>query len=202
MSDHGSFDFRAKIGTEFRIIRRGLMGGYGSGNHGGRSTIEDGLVLDLNKLIRDRLFRPGTWSGSLVWSQLDSGRVVASIGYEAHRGDERGWARLRYTTTNTWSGEKTHQDYCIDLATTPQPFGGRRWWWVCPWREGLVAKLYKLRAGGIFASRKAHRLAYHSQRQSPYDRSISQAFKRRQRLGADGGIGDPRQAQGDALGHL
>jgi hypothetical protein len=45
--------------------------------------------------------------------------------------------------------------------------------------------------GGIFASRKAHRLAYHSQRQSPYDRSISQAFKRRQRLGADGGIGDP-----------
>jgi hypothetical protein len=45
--------------------------------------------------------------------------------------------------------------------------------------------------GGIFASRKAHRLAYRSQRQSPYDRAISQAFKRRRRLGADGGLGDP-----------
>jgi hypothetical protein len=34
-------------------------------------------------------------------------------------------------------------------------------------------------------------LAYRSQRQSPYDRAISQAFKRRRRLGAEGGIGDP-----------
>lgn len=58
-----------------------------------------------------------------------------------------------------------------------------------PW--GLVSKLYKPAGGGTFASRKAHRLAYRSQRQSPYDRAISQAFKRRRRLGADGGIGDP-----------
>jgi hypothetical protein len=45
--------------------------------------------------------------------------------------------------------------------------------------------------GVIFASRKANRLAYRSQRQSPYDRAISQGFKHRQRLGAGGGIGDP-----------
>jgi hypothetical protein len=166
------------------------MGGYGSGNRGGRPTIEDGLVLDLNRLIRDRLFRPGTWSGSIIWSEVDSGRKVACIGYEAHMGEERGWVRLRYTKTNTWSGQKTHQDYCIDLATTPQPFGGRRWWWVCPWRDGLVAKLYKPAEGWIFASRKAHRLAYRSQRQSPHDRALSQAFKRRWRLGSREGIGD------------
>jgi hypothetical protein len=54
-----------------------------------------------------------------------------------------------------------------------------------------VSELYKPAGNGIFASRKAHRLAYRSQRQSPYDRAISQAFKRRQRLRADGGIGDP-----------
>jgi hypothetical protein len=35
------------------------MGGIGSGNHGGRPTVEDGLVLDLNRLIRQRIFRPG-----------------------------------------------------------------------------------------------------------------------------------------------
>ena len=118
------------------------MGGYGSGNRGGRPTIEDGLVLDLNKLIRDGLFRPGTWSGDIIWSEVDSGREVACIGYEAHMDEERGWARLRYTTTNGWSGQKAHHDYRIELTTTSQPFGGRRWWWVCPWRDGLVAKLY------------------------------------------------------------
>ncbi len=59
-----------------------------------------------------------------------------------------------------------------------------------PQPRGLMSKLYKP-SGGIFASHKTHRLAYRSQRQSPYDRAITQAFKRRQRLGADGGIGDP-----------
>jgi hypothetical protein len=28
------------------------------------------------------------------------GRPLACIGDEAHLGEERGWARLRYTTTN------------------------------------------------------------------------------------------------------
>ena len=53
-----------------------------------------------------------------------------------------------------------------------------------------MSKLYKPAGGSIFASRKAHRLAYRCQRQSPYDRAISQAFKRRKHLGADGGLGD------------
>jgi hypothetical protein len=38
--------------------------------------------------------------------------------------------------------------------------------------------------------REAHCLAYRSQRQSPHDRALSQAFKRRQRLGSREGIGD------------
>jgi hypothetical protein len=55
--------------------------------------------------------------------------------------------------------------------------------------RAAAARLFAAVKAG--ASRKAHRLAYRCQRQSPYDRAISQAFKRRQRLGADGGIGDP-----------
>ena len=35
------------------------MGGTGSGNHGGKATVEGGLRLSLGKLIRDGLFRPG-----------------------------------------------------------------------------------------------------------------------------------------------
>ncbi len=168
------------------------MGGYGSGNHGGKPSVEDGLKLDLHHLIRQGSFRRGaTVTGSLAWTDGYTGEQRASIGYEAHMGDERGWVRLRYTTTSHWTGQQTQHDYTVELTTTPQPFGGRRWWWVCPRRRDLVAKLYMPSGGTTFASRKAHRLAYRCQRQSPYDRAISQGFKHRQRLGAKGGIGDP-----------
>jgi hypothetical protein len=168
------------------------MGGTGSGNYGGRPTVEDALKLDLHHLIRTGSFRQGARvTGSLTWTNTYTGEQRASIGYEAHMGDESGSVCLRYTTTNHRSGQQTQHDYQVQLTTTPQPLGGRRWWWVCPRRGDLVSKLYKPAGGALFASRKAHRLAYRCQRQSPYDRAISQAFKRRQRLGAEGGIGDP-----------
>ncbi|MBL0407805.1 hypothetical protein JKG68_28265 [Microvirga aerilata] len=168
------------------------MGGTGSGNYGGRPTVEAALKLDLYHLIRSGSFRPGaTVTGSLAWTNTDTGEQRASIGYKAHMGDECGWVRLTYATTNNWTGQTTQHDHTVELASTSQTFGGRRWWWVCPRRGDLVAKLYMPAGGGIFASRKAHRLACRSQRQSPYDRAISQAFKRRHRLGADGGLGDP-----------
>jgi hypothetical protein len=168
------------------------MGGTGSGNYGGKPTVEAALKLDLHHLIRTGYFRlDATVTGSLTWTDTHSGKQTASIGYEAHMDEESGWVRLRYTTTNHWTDQQTQHDYRVQLTTTPQPLGGRRWWWVCPRRGDLVSKLYKPSGGALFASRKAHRLAYRSQRQSPYDRAISQAFKRRHRLGAEGGIGDP-----------
>jgi hypothetical protein len=168
------------------------MGGTGSGNYGGKPTVEGALKLDLHHLIRNGSFRPdATVTGSLAWNDGYTGEQRASIAYKAHMGEERGWVRLTYATTNHWTGQTTNHDYTVELTTTPQPLGGRRWWWVCPKRGDLVSKLYKPAGGGIFASRTAHRLAYRCQRQSPYDRAISQAFKRRKRLGADGGIGDP-----------
>jgi hypothetical protein len=166
------------------------MGGIGSGNHGGRPTVEDGLVLDLYRLIRQRIFRPGGWGGSIIWSEVYSGRETARIGYQCFMGQESGHVRLRYTVTNSWSGEKQHHDYVVQLATTPQPFGGRRWWFVCPKRDDLVSKLYKPNGAGCFASRRAYRLAYRCQRETPRDRALGRAFKLQQRLGSKGGIGD------------
>ena len=40
------------------------------------------------------------------------------------------------------------------------------------------------------ACRKAYRLAYRSQRETPRDRALSGAFALRRKLGADGGAGD------------
>ncbi len=168
------------------------MGGTGSCNSGGRPTIEAALKLDLYHLIRTGSFKTGaTVTGSPAWTDGYTGEQTASIGYKAHMTEERGWVRLTYATMNHWTSQTTQHDYTVELTTTLQPLGGRRRWWVCPHRGDLVSKLYKPVGNGIFASRKAHRLAYRCQRQSPYDRAISQAFKRRHRLGADGGIGDP-----------
>ena len=44
------------------------MGSITSGNHGGRPTVEDGLTLNLAKLLRDGFFQPGkSLAGSIVW---------------------------------------------------------------------------------------------------------------------------------------
>jgi hypothetical protein len=105
------------------------MGGTGSGNYGGKPTIEAALKLDLYHLIRTGSFRPSaTVTGSLAWTNSDTGEQRASIGYKAHMGEERGWVRLCYATTNGSTGETTQHDYTVELATTLQPFGGRRWW--------------------------------------------------------------------------
>ena len=76
------------------------------------------------------------------------------------------------------------------MATTLQPFGGRRWWFICPRTGARVAKLHLPPGALTFASRRAYRLAYKCQRETPYDRAIRRALKLRRRLGDEGCIGD------------
>lgn len=53
------------------------------------------------------------------------------------------------------------------------------------------ASLLHLPPGAFtFASRKAHKLAYRAQRETPGDRALGRAFKLRRRLGSQGGIGE------------
>ena len=73
------------------------MGGLGSGRHWGcnRATVEDGLTLDINKLVRDRNLRLGEWRwGTLTWRRVPSGEEVGSIGHEANLIDpDKAWMR-------------------------------------------------------------------------------------------------------------
>jgi hypothetical protein len=166
------------------------MGGYGSGRSGGRATTEDGLKLTLSKLLRDQSFQPGfASSGSLTWTNTMTGQRVGSIGYEAYLRQESGRVRLKYTTTQR-SGERRESDYWIELETTPQPFGGRRWRFVCPRTGRRAAKLYLPNGAFTFAARQVYPLAYQCQREQPHDRALRRAFKLRAQLGGDGGIGD------------
>ena len=166
------------------------MGGYGSGRWGGRPTTDDGLTLDLPRLLAQRNFVPGcVVAGTLTWTNTRTGVHVGSIGFESRLDCKTGRVRLHYTTTHRDSGIHS-SDYWIQLETTPQPLGGRRWWFLCPKLGGRTTKLYLPPGAMTFASRKAHRLGYRSQRETPQDRALSRAFKLRHRLGSDGGIGD------------
>jgi hypothetical protein len=164
------------------------MGGLGSGRSGGRPTTDSGHTLALSKLLRDRLFRPGSFrSGSLIWTNTTTGEQVGSLGYEAHLGEDNGRVRLHYTTTRQ-GGEKHSSDYWIQLETTSQPFGGRRWWFICPRTGTRAAKLYLPNGAFTFASRQAYRLAYACQREPAHERASRRAFKLRGKLGGTGGL--------------
>jgi hypothetical protein len=168
------------------------VGGFGSGRQGGRPTVGSGLSLDLNKLLRNGTVRRNTTTaGTISWSYSYSGEHVASMGYKATLGPERGHIRLQWTQTDCWTGEKQQREQWIELESRPQPLGGRRWWFVCPRRGDLVWKLHLPAGASTFASRRAYRLAYQSQRESPRDRAMSRAWKARSRVRGVGGIGDP-----------
>jgi hypothetical protein len=164
------------------------MGGLGSGRSGGRATTESGLTLNLSKLRREGLLRPNCFqSGSITWTDTRTGERDGSIGYEAFLRQETGRLRLQYTTTQG-DGERRELDYQIQLVTTPQPFGGRRWWFVCPRTGRRATKLYLPDGAFTFASRQAYRLTYECQREPAQERALRRAFKLRGKLGGTGGL--------------
>ncbi len=165
------------------------MGGAGSGRYCGcgRATVEDGLTLDINKLVRDGNIRPGRWwNGSLIWRRVPSGEEIASIGYEANLIDpDDAWMRLHYRQNDE------PRDYRVRLETTRPNYGGRRWWFRCPATGRRVAKLHSPPGGDIFASRRAYGLAYRSQRERSDERALTRTQDIRIRLGGDPSLAVP-----------
>jgi hypothetical protein len=66
--------------------------------------------------------------------------------------------RLKYEMTDYWTGEPLAIDDKIFLATSRPPFGGLRWWFVCPRSNRRVRKLYLPLGGRHFWSRRAYAL--------------------------------------------
>jgi len=133
------------------------MGGYGSGRPRERTPVEDCHVLPVGLLQRDKKF-VGWASGQLIWTV--NGEKVASIGYEADCMTADAWLRLQYTMTQT--GEAV--DYRVRLTTTPLPWGGVRWAFLCPNLAcgRACRKLYLPPGGRYFACRLCYRLTYTS----------------------------------------
>jgi hypothetical protein len=145
----------------------------------------------LSRLFTTGWLKQDAWtSGTLRWSRVGTGEETDSTGFEARLGQEEGYIRLHWTSTNRWSGEKRQCENRITLITSAQPFGGRRWWFVCPRTGQRATRLHLPYGAYTFACRNAYRLAYRSQRETPRDRALSRAFALRQKVGDHGGIGD------------
>jgi hypothetical protein len=164
-----------------------VMGGFLSGRPATKVTVESGLKLDLGRLLRLRLLVPGGHrAGSIVWTYSATGEECGTVGYTADLTDlAHAFVQLRY------SANGTPMHYPIWLHRTPCRFGGFRWWWVCPRTGHLATKLYLPPGATTFASRRAYRMAYRSERGGPMDRSHLRQRRIFEKPGGDYRIFEP-----------
>jgi hypothetical protein len=149
------------------------MGGYGStrwGWHNKRLAVEDCRKLPM-KILHSKILA-GWRSGTVTWSR--GGEEVSSIGYRVVWGKAPVSLRLVYTLTKYRTGEKKDLDYPVRLTTTPLPWGGLRYWFICP-AVGCgrrVSVLYLAPGREVFACRHCYRLSYRSRQEGYQDRAF------------------------------
>jgi hypothetical protein len=177
-----------RFGTLFRKTSGAMdLGGLGSGRTGGNPTVDVSPTITVPLLFKGHRLQPGLYaSGGMQWQWAYTGEPTFSTHYEAWLDQWGGAAKFNHDTYR--HGRST---YLVSLVARPQPFGGLRWWFICPRSGRRVAKLHMPLGAYQFAARKAYRLPYNSQRGTVEDRLRSRAMKLRRRLGdADGEAGD------------
>jgi len=161
------------------------MGGWGSGRQYGGPVAEECLRVELPWMLRRQLAVPfANRVGTLSWSC--GGQPSGWISYQANMSDpEDAWLILTYTRGTGADAEKVRQE--IRLTYTKPNYGGWRWWMICPYRGHRVSILYKPGNGDRFASRKAWRVQYKSQRIAGRDKPFEALFRIQRRLGCEEG---------------
>ena len=163
------------------------MGGIGSGAR--RSThignVSDMLALDIRALRRLNVVRPGECViETLRWSigglSTSSARLRTDMSDCEHGG----------TMTITVQTPEGHSHQQCAIEAVPSRFGGYRCYFICPVTGNRSEILYY--AGGRFASRQGHRLAYATQSMTDLDRARRKVQKLRRRLKGAAFIPCPR----------
>jgi len=112
-------------------------------------------------------------SGSITWTYGYS-ENKNSIKFSINRDNwgtvnEKTYIRLQYTHTSCQTEEKEEMDYKIQLTTTLCNFGGKRYWFVCPFTKNgrycgrRVGVIYSI--GKYWGCRHCGEIAYSSQMQ-------------------------------------
>jgi hypothetical protein len=154
------------------------MGGRGSGrrsNNDGKRETCDSMPLDIRKITRKGLLKPGT---SFSWQWLLNDHPMAGVSIRV----ENQTLVLSYRIKST--AELVEQR--VHTQTTVCHLGGERHWFTCPKCSQRVAVLYA--PGRYFACRKCGGLGYATQKEGLGDRTSTKADKIRMRLGWPVGI--------------
>lgn len=158
------------------------MGGFGSGRRrNGRPYVEAAFGLDIDKLVRDGLIRPGVdRSTQLIWKNTDTGERTGSIGLLAWCGDASGPCRLElYGSIGDAPFRQT-----IHLGATPCRFGGFRLHAICPVEGRACRKLVFSARCRLWVSIPASGLRYMSECADALDRLWLKSDRERLRLRA------------------
>ena len=174
-----------KLGTSFWDYRR--MGGYGSGRTGGRPTYEStrSLILRTTSFARAGL-RFGIRSNCTLTYGCNGDPFAVAMVIDT-MDPLSPYIELEHR-------RRTHsadlERYRIYLGTTRQPFGGVRWWFLCPRTRRRSVRLFLPLGGHQFWSRHVYGLGYASQREDRMGRAQRQAEKVYAALGGDGNFMD------------
>ena len=147
------------------------MGGYGSGRWGGCSKK---IQVEECRKLTIHFFKPYLipgYSGQVIWSR--NGVENGKIGYSVIRGSQPTTLRFHYTK-NPGTKYAIEIDYPVRLTTTTLPWGGSRYWFICP-LDGCgrrVGCLYLPRGGKYFGCRHCYDLTYESQREGNWSRGF------------------------------
>ena len=126
---------------------------------GYRARLEGGLKLDINRLARRGFIRPEAASGPIGitwtsehWGELATGTITADMSGE---NGSHGWFRIKIGQL----------DQRIHLIARPRHFGGRQWFFVCPYLNRRCMVLWMPPGARDFGCRQrwGRQVAYNSQ---------------------------------------
>lgn len=144
------------------------MGGYGSGPGKSLAVFEEGLKLDIRRLRQQGLFvANGNYIRTrLRWTYTYSYEEVASAEIAYIAGGDGGWIQISYKFSE-YDGTARNVLERIPLVRFPQPFGGYRWYFICPKTGVRCQCLYKPCGYPYFRSRVLFkgRVLYRSQKE-------------------------------------
>lgn len=136
----------------------------GRWSYSGRQEADFLSKVSVYFLNKHGYFNQGWKSGTITWSR--NGEMTGRISIQSSLDESEQNIRFIYTQTDRSTGEKKDFDYKIPLATTPCNFGGKRYWFVCPWyANGIFCgrRVGALFMGGKYlACRHCYNLTYNS----------------------------------------
>lgn len=134
--------------------------------------------VSVSFLRKHGYFNEGWHSGTITWSRY--GKETGNISIQSSISEDEQYVKFIYTQTNNNTGEKNDFDYKIPLIATPCYFGGKRYWFLCPWYTNgkycgrRVGVLYL--SDKYFACRHCYDLTYNSRNLSGFSKVAGQVI--------------------------